>query len=153
MALLDTSEGVTTVNDRKLGLRDLAVLVRVVFAFAAPFVFLGSGAAANPSKPTGKIVFTVSTNSQGDLYTFAFRGSQRRQLTNDRAWEQYPVWSPDGRSIAYVKGGLYRIPATGGQPRLLLRKSSFAQAAIAEIADLSWSPEGRASRSLQRRSS
>src|SRR2546425_11039308 len=61
-----------------------------------------------------------------------------------------PTWAllatpegPDGRSIAFVKGGLYRMPAAGGRPRLLVGKSSFARVAIAGIADLSWSPEGR----------
>jgi len=115
----------------------------ILFVFVAPFVFLVSGTAAISSRLSGRIVFTVSANSRGDLYTVDATGLRRRQLTNDRPWELYPVWSPDGRSIAYVKDWLYRIPATGGPPRLLLGKSSSARAGITGIQDLSWSPDGR----------
>jgi Tol biopolymer transport system component len=113
-----------------------------VLVFTAPLVFLGSGSASSFFRLSGKVVFTVFANSHGDLYTVNVNGSQRRQLTHDRAVEQYPVWSPDGRSIAYEKGGLYKLPAVGGRPRLLLAKSSLARVAIAGISDLSWSPRG-----------
>lgn len=116
----------------------------VALLVATPFLLLDSGIGATSSKPPrGKIVFTVSVNSSADLYLVVAKGSQPRQLTHDRASELDPVWSPDGRSIAYVKDGLYRMPATGGRPRLLLGKSSFRQVAIAGISDLSWSPDGR----------
>jgi Tol biopolymer transport system component len=100
------------------------------------------GTAASSSKPVGKIVFTVFVNSRGDLYTTDVDGLQRRQLTNDRAVEEYPVWSSNGRSIAYEKGRLYEMPATGGRPRRLLARSSLT-VAISGISDLSWSARGR----------
>ena len=85
----------------------------------------------------------TATAPYGDLYTVSAKGSQRHQLTRDRAIEQYPVWSPDGRSIAYEKGGLYKLPASGGKPRLLLGKSSLKRVSITGISDLSWSARGR----------
>jgi Tol biopolymer transport system component len=132
-----------SLNDRKLGPWELAVRVAVVLVFATLTGFLSSDSAASSFKSSGRIAFTVFANSEGDLYTVTLNGSQRRQLTRDRAVEQYPVWSPDGRSIAYEKDGLYKVPATGGRPRLLLSKSSLARVAIASISDLSWSPRGR----------
>src|SRR5512133_3236612 len=121
--------------------RVCAVVVAVVMT---PLLCSVVCSAASVPKARGKIVFTVNANSRADLYVVTARGSQPpRQLTNDRPWEQDPVWSPDGRSIAYVKGGLYELSATGGRARLLLGESSFARTLIAGISDLSWSARGR----------
>lgn len=50
-----------------------------------------------------------------------------------------PRWSPDGRTIAFNRlgrdaPGLWTVPAAGGRPRRLVRRSEFAMA---------WSPDGR----------
>src|SRR5262245_33768198 len=56
-----------------------------------------------------------------------------RQLTTWAAYDRNPKWSPDGKSIAYVRSGypewdiydepvLAVVPASGGEPVLLSEK-------------------------------
>ena len=91
-----------------------------------------------------------------DLYLMdAVPGAVPRQLTtfegpdNDPDTESRPAWSPDGRSIAYLQGGLPKliyyglqqlavVPAAGGAPRLL------TAALDRSVANPTWSPDGKA---------
>jgi Tol biopolymer transport system component len=57
-----------------------------------------------------------------------------------------PAWSPDGRRIAFVRGGpanvqLYVMNADGSGVRQLTHEPS-GQSAIAPFAQISWSPDG-----------
>jgi TolB protein len=78
-----------------------------------------------------------------DIYVVRPNGTGLRRLTGIQASESQPAWSPDGRSIAYVRREpgssvreLWLMRADGsGQRRLTsLRASSFFPA---------WSPDGR----------
>ena len=66
------------------------------------------------------IVFTY----RGDLYTVPAAGGEARALTAHPAHDYMPVWSHDGRSIAFASDrygnfDLFVIPATGGEPSRL----------------------------------
>jgi dipeptidyl aminopeptidase/acylaminoacyl peptidase len=98
---------------------------------------------SNPSwSPDGKMIAFVSDRSpdpdrsiNADVYVIDARpGAEMRRLTmfegDDNNSASKLAWSPDGKSIAYVRGGSktmsiydqYRvavIPAAGGEPRLL----------------------------------
>lgn len=66
------------------------------------------------------LVFTY----RGDLYSVPTSGGVARQLTTHPAHDFMPVWSPDGRQIAFASDrhgdfDLFVIPAEGGEPRRL----------------------------------
>ena len=68
--------------------------------------------------------------------------SEPRRLTDDEVGEFQPVWSPDGRWIAYVTwdddagdGHIRRVPAEGGNATTLTTAPAYYQ-------QLAWSPDG-----------
>lgn len=62
---------------------------------------------------------TVAFTYKGDIYTVPVTGGQARQLTTNPAYDASPVWTPDGKRIAFRsnRNGSYDIfvmPAKGG---------------------------------------
>ena len=97
------------------------------------------------------VAYTLTTTNLGsdaqvsDLWRVRYDGRERAQLTNTRdASEWRPLWSPDGRSLAFLsdRGGedattqVWLMPALGGEAR---RLTDFP----AGVEDYSWSPDGR----------
>ena len=80
--------------------------------------------------------------SHADIYRIPLAGGEPRRLTTtDEVSESFPVWSPDGKTIAFVadRGGgeqIWLLPADGGEARVLTDLSTG-------VADLRWSPDGR----------
>ncbi|GGH56869.1 Tol biopolymer transport system component/C-terminal processing protease CtpA/Prc [Filimonas zeae] len=80
-------------------------------------------AAISPDAQT--IVFTY----KGDLYRVAFGGGTAVPLTQHAAHDYMPVWSHDGKSIAFASDrfgnmDVFVMPATGGEPRRLTYHSA-----------------------------
>ena len=65
---------------------------------------------------------TVLFTYKGDIYSVPSAGGRARQLTTHTGHDSHPVWSPDGKRIAFSStrmGGadVYVMPADGGEPR------------------------------------
>ena len=59
-----------------------------------------------------------------DIWTVSVSGGPARQLTTNDGTDQFPVWSPDGRELAFRSSpgglrGLWAVPAGGGEGRLI----------------------------------
>ena len=76
--------------------------------------------------PDGKvIVFTY----KGAIYKVAAKGGKAVAMTNNTAIDYKPVWSPDGKFIAYASNrhgnfDIYIVGATGGTPKRLTFNSA-----------------------------
>src|SRR5690348_5138505 len=89
-------------------------------------------------------------NNNSDIFAVDF-GGQTRQLTQTQGCEYDPVWSPDGKSIAYIATTrevttidsvaedthLFIIPASGGPGKQLATEQDR------RVRDPQWSPDGR----------
>lgn len=73
-----------------------------------------------------------------DIATARIDGSQRRLLTGDNVTDANPVWSPDGRRIAWVSwDSVMVMEADGSQPR------AVAPGVAAMEFPPRWSPDGQ----------
>lgn len=87
--------------------------------------------------PDGRwVVYTSDRAGNADLWKQRLGDPDPVRLTTSEASESQPHWSPDGRSIVFRSerggGGLYLIPASGGDERVV---STFGY-------EPSWAPDG-----------
>lgn len=75
-----------------------------------------------------------------NLWLVPWEGGPARQLTHAVATERYPVFAPDGRTIAFIsdRGGrkqAWLLPLDGGEPRVAVEIPG-------ETSGVCWSPDG-----------
>lgn len=73
-----------------------------------------------PAIHGNQVVFSYA----GDLYTVSSIGGTARKMTNDKGYEMFPKFSPDGKLIAFTaqydgNTEVYQMPAEGGVPKRL----------------------------------
>jgi tricorn protease len=126
-------------------LRRPAVLLLSILVFSGLLMAAEPTLFQTPTVNQTDIVFAYA----GDLWTVARGGGQAQRLTSGTGVESNPVFSPDGRTIAFTgeydgNVDVFTIPAAGGVPkrltwhpgatlrwagRLMARASCFARAA------------------------
>jgi eukaryotic-like serine/threonine-protein kinase len=136
VAMLSAAAVVAAVAWRWLDARD----VRRLELGNALQVTFAVGAETQPtwSPDGGRIAYVAG----GDIWVVQARGGPATNLTRDFPGNNGdPAWSPDGAQIAFASdrdgGGIYLMPAIGGQP---VRIASRAGADL--IASPAWSADG-----------
>ena len=79
--------------------------------------------------PDGEI---IAFNYQGDIWTTSKNGDNLKRLTIHEAYDTNPIWSPDGKTIAFQSNrfgnnDIFTIPSTGGIPKRITYHSSNDQ--------------------------
>lgn len=72
---------------------------------------------------------TIAFTYKGDIYTVPADGGKASQLTTHPAFDTRPVWSPDGKKIAFASDrngnfDIFVMDATGGAPKQLTTHSA-----------------------------
>ncbi len=79
--------------------------------------------------PDGKI---IAFNYQGDIWTVSKTGENLKRLTIHEAYDTSPVWSVDGKTIAFQSdrfgnNDVFTIPSNGGTPNRITYHSANDQ--------------------------
>ena len=138
------------------GLMVASAAVTVLVAAAAAWYFLRP--ASKPLPPMQSVPLTTYTGGQGhpsfspdasqvafewsgekgdnvDIYVKLVEGGAPLKLTATSEPAYYPAWSPDGRQIAFLRGGgVYSISPLGGAERKLID---------APVDSLAWLPDSQ----------
>ena len=97
--------------------------------------------------PDGKRLVAAKNDPQtglNDIWVFDVATGKGTQITNDIEPENSPIWSPDGKQVAYVRfkdqyNSIYRKAADGtGEAELLFRYTPGAGVPLTD-----WSPDGK----------
>jgi len=97
----------------------------------------------------GKIVYSADCGNQDEIYVFDMASGGKTRLTNNDIQDRYPVWSPDGKSIAFsqarfaengyknVFSNISIIDADGQNYREIINLIAT------DISNFDWSPDGK----------
>ena len=88
------------------------------------------------SPDSKRIAFSV----QGDLYVVGARDGRMARLTHTHAWESSPLWSPDGRWLAFLRGDAVWMLEPDGARELQLTEDAGDDVSLTT---LRWAPDGR----------
>ncbi len=137
----------------------LLIIALLVLALAFGAVIVGSRLLQSTPIPQGGaavIAFAsqqggATGNPTGDIYTVRADGTDLRQLTavsGALGLDEAPVWSPDGRRIAFrgyheMQNTVEVIDAAGGNRTTLWTSSAARDPYCAEHDDLAWAPDGQ----------
>ena len=72
---------------------------------------------------------TIAFGYKGDIYTVDAKGGTAKQLTTQSSFEGNPIWSPDGKQIAFASDrdgnfDIYVVSAEGGSAKKLTKNSA-----------------------------
>ncbi len=88
---------------------------------------LGRELSSPAISPDGQqVAFNMREEGTSHLYLLPRQGGTAQPLTSGNAIDRMPVWSPDGRSLAFLSNragqgewGIWRLSLMGGEPELL----------------------------------
>ncbi len=112
------------------------------YAFSTFLIFASFSAVLAKAPETAKIVFTSRRDGNFEIYSMNLDGSDQKNLTQHRARDSAPTWSPTGEQILFVsdRGGiedLYLMDPDGTNVRQVFKRLIGREFPT-------WSPDGKA---------
>ena len=112
--------------------------------------FRGFEGNPNVSPDGSHVAFTWNGEKQDnfDIYVLAIPSGTLARLTTDTAEDLSPTWSPDGRTIAFLRrrgdrSDLMLTSATGGPEHKVAETQERTWFQLRKSSTLAWSPDGR----------
>lgn len=92
------------------------------------------------SRDGRRVIFgSILTRNDHEIFVVGAQGGRGRPLTRNAVNDRLPVWSPDRRTIAFVRGGI----RVGKEGRIWLMTSvGTRQRALVRGSHPAWSPDG-----------
>jgi Tol biopolymer transport system component len=105
---------------------------------------LGKNCFGDWSPDGTRLALSFGTDQESDIYVVSLDGSRKRCLTDSKSINIKPVWSPDGKSIAYISAdspgspestaGIYVITDDGSGKKKVSGIGGY---------EVAWSPDGK----------
>ncbi|MVM33355.1 PDZ domain-containing protein [Spirosoma sp. HMF4905] len=108
-----------------------------------------SHTAANESQPVWTsnsrgLVYLSSRDGVAHLYRYDFGTRDETRLTNDLTDDSSPVFSPDGKLLAFIRNGQeLRVLDIATKKEKLLKKGFLGRPPFASSGSIVWSPDGK----------
>ena len=91
-----------------------------------------------------RLVYVSDRDGTQGLYLFDFATSQETRLTEAAAGDVTPIFSPDGRSVVFQRGGReLRVVDIDGKRERLLTRANLDRVPFTSDGAVAWSPDGR----------
>jgi Tol biopolymer transport system component/C-terminal processing protease CtpA/Prc len=112
---------------------------------AQPIPAIAGAAQALPvwAPDSRRVVFTVDRGTETALALYAFPDGPVRTITPAGHFDDYPHWSPDGKSLAFVRDGReLRLLDIATQSERLLATATLDRRPFGSLRDIAFSPAG-----------
>ncbi len=121
-------------------MKTLPILFLSALFLAAPRAEAQIVLKENPVKK-GRVGFTFINDKKSDVYVISFATGEVKPLVASPADDEYPVWSPDGKKVAYYSDAsgdreVYVSDSDGKNPVQLTKSPGIDE-------DPDWSPDGK----------
>ncbi len=102
--------------------------------------------------PDGKLIAFSWVGDKGDnydIYTIPVGAQTPRRITENAADEEWPVWSPDGATIAFLRRSIapnwqvVLYPVQGGEERVIATVQLYIPQSSGSYQALSWTPDSK----------
>ena len=91
-----------------------------------------------------RLAYSSDRDGAWHLYLYDFGTRTEIQLTRGTASDVTPRWSPDGRKIAFVRGGraLHVLDVASGAEKAVVANVSLSRPPFVDERGIAWSPDG-----------